>query len=125
MSRDTSLALEHVTLAAVENIATLCTKEDAEVASVASDVVPGAFQKLSESEREEFLQRLRLDDGSECYLRLAVRLFAIVSTNSSRLKLMRLLFHESVGLAAMEALRNFPPPTTAELNGCIPTCGIG
>jgi len=123
LKRDTSLAVEHVTLDAVEKIASLCTKEDAEVAAVASDVVLAAFQKLSESDRESLLLRFRLEDGSETYLRLVVRLLAIVSTNSSRLKLMRLLFHESVGLAAMEALRNFPPPTTAELNECIPACG--
>lgn len=107
--------MEHISLDAVKNLLFLCNREDKEIGTASSELVTAAFRKLSESEKVELVHQITTDDGNDIYLRLSVTLLASVKINYSRQALMRLVPNEVHGVAALEALKSFPPPTVTDL----------
>ena len=130
--------MRHVNLSAVQHILALCNKEDQSVANVAAELIKVkkvlnfkiiyffnnfktrfqvAFGHLKNDEKSQILESFDPKDAQATYLRLSISLMETCLTDRSRKYIMRLVLHDKVGVAALESLKKFPPPTEGELEG--------
>ena len=76
-----------------------------------------AFGHLKNEEKSQILGSFDPKDAQATYLRLSISLMETCLTDRSRKYIMRLVLHDKVGVAALESLKKFPPPTEGELEG--------